>query len=101
MPLARIGARGRARRRGLHLLQSDFSHAIESQLRTAAGTGSSGAAICRAVHVPVIAIGGISAENAARCLRAGAAGVAAIRLFQESAELAETLRTLHNSRLAA
>jgi thiamine-phosphate pyrophosphorylase len=52
--------------------------------------------ICRAVDVPVIAIGGISGENAARCLDSGAAGVAAIRLFQEPLKLAETLATLHN-----
>jgi hypothetical protein len=45
---------------------------------------------------PVIAIGGISGENAARCLDSGAAGVAAIRLFQEPLKLAETLATLHN-----
>lgn len=54
------------------------------------------ATICRAVAIPVIAIGGISAENAGSCFQAGAAGVAAIRLFQESAELKETLRALHD-----
>ncbi|HMH79387.1 MAG TPA: thiamine phosphate synthase [Candidatus Acidoferrum sp.] len=53
------------------------------------------AAICRAVAIPVIAIGGMSAENAASCLQAGAAGVAAIRLFQESVKLADTLHRLH------
>jgi thiamine-phosphate pyrophosphorylase len=53
------------------------------------------AAVCRLVSIPVIAIGGISVENAVRCFEAGAAGVAAIRLFQESAELQETLRDLH------
>jgi thiamine-phosphate pyrophosphorylase len=57
-------------------------------------------AICRAVQIPVIAIGGISAENAASCLQAGAAGVAAIRLFQESEGLAQTLTTLHKHTLA-
>jgi thiamine-phosphate pyrophosphorylase len=36
-------------------------------------------AICAAVAVPVIAIGGIDARNAADCIRAGAAGVAVIR----------------------
>jgi thiamine-phosphate pyrophosphorylase len=36
-------------------------------------------AICEAATVPVIAIGGIDASNAADCIRAGAAGVAAIR----------------------
>jgi len=54
------------------------------------------AAVCRAVPVPVIAIGGISAENAASCLAAGAAGVAAIRLFQDSVGLSETLRALQS-----
>ena len=37
------------------------------------------AAIARAAAVPVIAIGGIDASNAGDCIRAGAAGVAAIR----------------------
>ncbi|HEX4518009.1 MAG TPA: thiamine phosphate synthase [Gaiellaceae bacterium] len=35
--------------------------------------------ICAAVAVPVVAIGGIDAANAAACIRAGAAGVAVIR----------------------
>jgi len=35
--------------------------------------------ICRAVSIPVIAIGGIDASNAGDCIRAGAAGVAVIR----------------------
>jgi thiamine-phosphate pyrophosphorylase len=37
------------------------------------------AAIARAVHVPVVAIGGVDASNAADCIRAGAEGVAVIR----------------------
>jgi thiamine-phosphate pyrophosphorylase len=37
------------------------------------------ARICGAVTVPVIAIGGIDASNAAACIDAGAAGVAVIR----------------------
>jgi thiamine monophosphate synthase len=43
------------------------------------------------VQIPVIAIGGVDQKNAADCLRAGAAGIAAIRLFQESVD-AEVLR---------
>jgi thiamine-phosphate pyrophosphorylase len=35
--------------------------------------------ICMSVNVPVIAIGGIDASNAAECIRAGAAGVAVMR----------------------
>jgi thiamine-phosphate diphosphorylase len=37
------------------------------------------AAICRAVRVPVVAIGGVDASNAGACIRAGADGVAVIR----------------------
>jgi thiamine-phosphate pyrophosphorylase len=36
-------------------------------------------AICQATALPVVAIGGVDASNAADCIRAGAAGVAAIR----------------------
>jgi thiamine-phosphate pyrophosphorylase len=37
------------------------------------------AAIAAAVSVPVVAIGGVDATNAAGCIRAGAAGVAVVR----------------------
>jgi thiamine-phosphate pyrophosphorylase len=41
--------------------------------------------ICVAVDVPVIAIGGIAASNAAACIESGAAGVAVIRAATDPA----------------
>jgi thiamine-phosphate pyrophosphorylase len=41
--------------------------------------------ICAAVSIPVVAIGGIDATNAAECIEAGAAGVAVIRASSDPA----------------
>ena len=43
------------------------------------------ARICAAATVPVVAIGGIDATNAAACIRAGAAGVAVVRAATDPA----------------
>lgn len=45
------------------------------------------AAICAAVAIPVVAIGGVDALNARACIRAGAAGVAVIRAVTETRAL--------------
>jgi thiamine-phosphate pyrophosphorylase len=55
------------------------------------------AAVCRAVSIPVLAIGGVTLENAASCFAAGAAGLAAIRLFQDAANISSVAASLRVS----
>jgi thiamine-phosphate pyrophosphorylase len=52
------------------------------------------AQVCRTLPIPVIAIGGITLENAAGCIDAGAAGIAAIRLFQDAVDPIDTIQGL-------
>jgi thiamine-phosphate pyrophosphorylase len=49
-------------------------------------------AICVAVSIPVVAIGGIDASNAQACIEAGAAGVAVIRAARDAAAIREATR---------
>jgi thiamine-phosphate pyrophosphorylase len=49
------------------------------------------AQICAAVSIPVIAIGGIEATNAAECMAAGAAGVAVVRAALDAKAIHEAL----------
>jgi len=51
--------------------------------------------VCCAVPIPVLAIGGITLDNAASCIHAGAAGLAAIRLFQDAPDPVFTVLRLH------
>jgi thiamine-phosphate pyrophosphorylase len=52
------------------------------------------AEICRSVSIPMIAIGGITAQNARDCMAARAIGIAAIRLFQDTPDLPALLAAL-------
>ncbi|HKN16346.1 MAG TPA: thiamine phosphate synthase [Candidatus Sulfotelmatobacter sp.] len=64
--------------------------------KDAPGTSPKGLdALRQACHakISVLALGGITLQNAHSCLQAGAAGIAAIRLFQEN-DIAAIVRTL-------
>ena len=63
------------------------------------GTQPAGLALLKQAcqqKIPVLALGGITIANARSCVQAGAAGIAAIRLFQENniAEVVSKLRGL-------
>ena len=68
-----------------------FGPVFEKSQRTTVGLAVL-SAVCR--HpIPVIAMGGVTVDNALSCITAGAAGVAGIRLFQEN-EVREIVRAL-------
>jgi thiamine-phosphate pyrophosphorylase len=57
------------------------------------GTGRL-ADVCRSVSIPVLAIGGVTVENVRDCVAAGAAGIAAIRLLQDAADVVSLARAV-------
>jgi thiamine monophosphate synthase len=58
--------------------------------------GNSGLALLKQAcqeKIPVLALGGVTFANVHSCLEAGAAGIAAIRLFQEN-DIAQIVRRI-------
>ena len=53
--------------------------------------------VCRVVEIPVVAIGGVTQENAASCIAAGAEGIAAIRLFQGAPDVRAQIASLRDA----
>ena len=49
---------------------------------------------CAGASIPVIAIGGITMQNVSDCVRAGVSGIAAIRLFQDTSDMAGLVQKL-------
>jgi thiamine-phosphate pyrophosphorylase len=83
--------------RGAGASMALFAPVFEKVLPGGPSVGGKGleflAQACRAANqpgshpeIPVLALGGVTLENAAQCAAAGAAGVAAIRLFLDSGD---------------
>jgi thiamine-phosphate pyrophosphorylase len=71
-----------------HAKESESSHATETRIAEGIGLNLLHLACSTAAPTPVLALGGITPENTDACLAAGAAGIAAIRLFQDESHAA-------------
>lgn len=65
----------------LLLLAPVFEKIMPEEITPGIGLAALSEAVTAAHGVPVIALGGVTAANAEACLKAGAKGIAAIRLF--------------------
>jgi thiamine-phosphate pyrophosphorylase len=77
--------RARANQADVILFAPVFEKVVENQIvSTGQGLDRLRVACLAASPIPVYALGGVTLENAASCLDAGAAGIAGIRLFHQS-----------------
>jgi len=77
--------------RRLHFSSAQFSQTPSKELfGTPQGTERL-EQVCRGVSIPVLAIGGITLDNAESCLAAGATGIAAISPFSRASSIAPAL----------
>lgn len=81
-----VDAAVRAEREGADTVQIGTVFATASKPGQASIGVDGVRAVCRAVSVPVIAIGGVTAANAGDVIRAGAAGVAVIGAILDAAD---------------
>jgi thiamine-phosphate pyrophosphorylase len=89
---ADVGEAIAAERAGAAYVGAGPVWATPSKPDAAAPLGLDGlAGVCAAVQVPVVAIGGIDASNAAACMSAGAAGVAVIRAATDARALRQAI----------
>ncbi len=51
--------------------------------------------LCRASSLPIYALGGVTPENAARCMDEGAYGTAGLSVFRDTSRMAETLEQFY------
>jgi thiamine-phosphate pyrophosphorylase len=99
-PLIAVSCHTQAEVLCAHSQGADFAvFAPVFEKRDRSGTEPAGLAALREAcqaRIPVLALGGVTLANAASCLQAGAAGVAAIRLFQENKieDIVRALRAL-------
>ena len=54
------------------------------------------AAICGAVQIPVVAIGGLKADNVAECIKAGCSGVAVVSAIFGATDPSEAAKGIRN-----
>jgi thiamine-phosphate pyrophosphorylase len=73
--------RARAHAATLAIFAPVFEKRSDAETVAGQGLDALSAACHLAVSMPLFALGGVTAENADECIRAGATGIAAIRLF--------------------